>query len=140
MHGTCEPRWKLRNLPIPVVPKEIRPLKRLSMTLPVSMRLTALLAAALLCACTTTGTGTGTVRSKPPSGSLAKREGTTPGLATKPAQGVTKTAKKRMYVRTTAYHHSEPGGRVTAVGGYLRPTHSAAADWSWLPAGTKFRI
>ena len=45
-----------------------------------------------------------------------------------------------MYVRTTAYHHSEPGGRATAVGGYLRPTHSAAADWSWLPAGTRFRI
>lgn len=106
------------------------------------MRLAALLAAALLCACTTTGTGTVTARSKPAprTGSLATRESTTPGLATKPAQGVTKTAKKRMYVRTTAYHHSEPGGRVTAVGGYLRPTHSAAADWSWLPAGTKFRI
>lgn len=62
------------------------------------------------------------------------------GLATKPAKDVTKSATKRMYVRTTAYHHSEPGGRVTAVGGYLRPTHSAAADWSWLPAGTRFRI
>jgi 3D (Asp-Asp-Asp) domain-containing protein len=62
------------------------------------------------------------------------------GLATKPQREVTKKAAKRMYVRTTAYHHSEPGGRVTAVGGYLRPTHSAAADWSWLPAGTKFRI
>src|SRR4051812_20598277 len=62
------------------------------------------------------------------------------GLSTKPAKEVTKVASKRMYVRTTAYHHSEPGGRVTAVGGYLRPTHSAAADWSWLPAGTRFRI
>lgn len=61
-------------------------------------------------------------------------------LARKPTKEVTKHAAKRMYVRTTAYHHSEPGGRVTAVGGYLRPTHSAAADWSWLPAGTKFRI
>jgi 3D (Asp-Asp-Asp) domain-containing protein len=62
------------------------------------------------------------------------------GLATKPAKEISKKPGKRMYVRTTAYHHSEPGGRVTAVGGYLRPTHSAAADWSWLPAGTKFRI
>ncbi len=61
-------------------------------------------------------------------------------LATKPQREISKKAAKRMYVRTTAYHHSEPGGRVTAVGGYLRPTHSAAADWSWLPAGTKFRI
>jgi 3D (Asp-Asp-Asp) domain-containing protein len=138
MHGTCEPPWKLRNWPIPVVAKEIRSLKTLVMTLPVFMRVAALLAAALLCACTTTGTGT--ARSKPRSGSLTSRESTTPGLATKPAKGVTTIAKKRMYVRTTAYHHSEPGGRVTAVGGYLRPTHSAAADWSWLPAGTKFRI
>jgi 3D (Asp-Asp-Asp) domain-containing protein len=61
-------------------------------------------------------------------------------LATKPQREISKKPSKRMYVRTTAYHHSEPGGRVTAVGGYLRPTHSAAADWSWLPAGTKFRI
>jgi 3D (Asp-Asp-Asp) domain-containing protein len=45
-----------------------------------------------------------------------------------------------MLVRTTAYHHSEPGGRATAVGGYLRATHSAASDWSWLPAGTRFQI
>lgn len=61
-------------------------------------------------------------------------------LATKAGEKISTTAATRMYVRTTAYHHSEPGGRATAVGGYLRPTHSAAADWSWLPAGTRFRI
>jgi 3D (Asp-Asp-Asp) domain-containing protein len=98
------------------------------------MRVAALLIAALLCACTTTSSPSAR------GGSLTKREDTKPGLATKPDKKVTTKATKRMYVRTTAYHHSEPGGRVTAVGGYLRPTHSAAADWSWLPAGTKFRI
>ncbi len=61
-------------------------------------------------------------------------------LATKPARAISTSPSRHMYVRTTAYHHSEPGGRVTAVGGYLKPTHSAAADWSWLPAGTRFRI
>ena len=69
-----------------------------------------------------------------------KKTRTSGTLATKPEHDISKKPAKRMYVRTTAYHHSEPGGRVTAVGGYLRPTHSAAADWSWLPAGTKFRI
>lgn len=83
----------------------------------------------MLCACTTT-----------PQGTLTTREGVKTGLATKPQQKISTTAAKRMYVRTTAYHHSEPGGRVTAIGGYLRPVHSAAADWSWLPAGTRFRI
>jgi 3D (Asp-Asp-Asp) domain-containing protein len=61
-------------------------------------------------------------------------------LATTAVRPISKTAARIMYVRTTAYHHTEPGGRRTAVGGYLRPTHSAAADWSWLPAGTRFRI
>lgn len=61
-------------------------------------------------------------------------------LPTKAEHSISKTPSRFMYVRTTAYHHSEPGGRATAVGGYLRPTHSAAADWSWLPAGTRFRI
>jgi 3D (Asp-Asp-Asp) domain-containing protein len=45
-----------------------------------------------------------------------------------------------LLVRTTAYHHSEPGGAVNAVGGRLKGRHSAAADWSWLPLGTMFRI
>jgi 3D (Asp-Asp-Asp) domain-containing protein len=49
----------------------------------------------------------------------------------------------RMTVRTTAYHHSEPGGRANGVGGRLRfggAVYSAAADWSWLPLGTRFRM
>ncbi len=45
-----------------------------------------------------------------------------------------------MKVRTTAYHHSEPGGRVNGVGGRLEAAHSAASDWSWIPVGTRFRI
>jgi 3D (Asp-Asp-Asp) domain-containing protein len=87
--------------------------------------LCVLLVAGLLGACTQTG---------------AKRVSGKAGIATKPEKAISKTASKHMYVRTTAYHHSEPGGRATAVGGYLRPVHSAAADWSWLPAGTRFRI
>lgn len=95
------------------------------MTLPAFIRaFTALVAVSLLGACTST---VGTTRKGAP-------------LATKAAEKISTTAAPRMYVRTTAYHHSEPGGRATAVGGYLRPTHSAAADWSWLPAGTRFRI
>jgi 3D (Asp-Asp-Asp) domain-containing protein len=98
------------------------------MTLPRFLRtLCVLLVAGWLGACTTT---TGAKNRAP---GLA-------GLETKATEKVSMAAANRMYVRTTAYHHSEPGGRVTAVGGYLRPTHSAAADWSWLPAGTKFRI
>jgi 3D (Asp-Asp-Asp) domain-containing protein len=97
------------------------------MTPPRLTRVLLLLCCALfLGACAGPGAG---VKSKPAT-----------ALATKPAKEISKKPGKRMYVRTTAYHHSEPGGRVTAVGGYLRPTHSAAADWSWLPAGTKFRI
>lgn len=46
----------------------------------------------------------------------------------------------RMTVRTTAYHHSEPGGRANGIGGKLSAAHSAAADWSWMPVGTRFRI
>ena len=46
----------------------------------------------------------------------------------------------RMTVRTTAYHHSEPGGRANGIGGKLSAAHSAASDWSWMPVGTRFRI
>ena len=73
-------------------------------------------------------------------GACTSTESTGHKLATRPGEKISTTAAPRMYVRTTAYHHTEPGGRKTAVGGYLRPTHSAAADWSWLPAGTRFRI
>jgi 3D (Asp-Asp-Asp) domain-containing protein len=49
----------------------------------------------------------------------------------------------KMHVRTTAYTHTEPGGNKNGVGGRLRfksPIRSAAADWSWLPLGTRFRM
>jgi 3D (Asp-Asp-Asp) domain-containing protein len=45
-------------------------------------------------------------------------------------------------VRTTAYTHSEKGGRHNALGTYLSGRHvlSAASDWSRFPLGTRFRI
>jgi len=70
--------------------------------------------------------------------------------ATKPIQpkGIHNAAAtgkvfKKMKVRTTAYTHTEPGGIKNGVGGRLRfksPVRSAAADWSWLPLGTRFRM
>jgi 3D (Asp-Asp-Asp) domain-containing protein len=48
---------------------------------------------------------------------------------------------KTMTVRTTAYTHTEPGGRNNAIGTRLRfggATYSAASDWSWIPLGTRF--
>ena len=48
-----------------------------------------------------------------------------------------------MTVRTTAYTHTEPGGRNNAIGTRLRfggDTYSAASDWSWMPLGTRFRM
>lgn len=54
-----------------------------------------------------------------------------------------KVAKPRMQnVRTTAYTHTEAGGRRNAVGGILKGSgvRSAAADWSRFPIGTKFQI
>lgn len=50
---------------------------------------------------------------------------------------------KTMKVRTTAYTHTEPGGIKNGIGGRLRfksTIRSAAADWSWLPLGTRFRM
>jgi 3D (Asp-Asp-Asp) domain-containing protein len=50
---------------------------------------------------------------------------------------------KKMHVRTTAYTHTEPGGIKNGIGGRLRfksEVRSAAADWSWLPLGTRFRM
>lgn len=52
-------------------------------------------------------------------------------------------AKVRMTVRTTAYTHTEAGGAKNAIGSRLRfggAVNSAAADWSWLPLGTRFRM
>ena len=51
--------------------------------------------------------------------------------------------EKKMKVRTTAYTHTEPGGIKNGIGGRLRfksPVRSAAADWSWMPLGTRFRM
>jgi len=45
-------------------------------------------------------------------------------------------------VRTTAYTHSERGGRRNAIGARLAGANvmSAAADWSRFPLGTRFQI
>ncbi len=45
-------------------------------------------------------------------------------------------------VRTTAYTHTEQGGRRNAIGTRLsgKNVKSAASDWSRWPLGTKFRI
>jgi 3D (Asp-Asp-Asp) domain-containing protein len=58
-----------------------------------------------------------------------------------------KTAKHAAFspancVRTTAYTFTEAGGRHNACGGYLSggQVHSAAADWSRYPVGTRFKI
>lgn len=50
--------------------------------------------------------------------------------------------KRICKVRTTAYTHTEAGGRRNAVGTRLsgKNVMSAAADWSRWPLGTKFRI
>lgn len=50
---------------------------------------------------------------------------------------------RRMTVRTTAYTGGEPGGSFSATGTRLRfggAVSSAAADWSWMPVGTRFRV
>src|SRR4051812_27989496 len=58
--------------------------------------------------------------------------------------GSTAAASKRMTVRTTAYTANEPGGPHAACGTRLHygggGTYSAAADWSWLPLGTRFKM
>jgi len=52
------------------------------------------------------------------------------------ASGVT------MHVRTTAYTHTECGGRNNAIGCRLcsGKINSASADWSRYPLGTKFQL
>jgi 3D (Asp-Asp-Asp) domain-containing protein len=51
-------------------------------------------------------------------------------------------ARRVANVRTTAYTHSERGGRHNAVGVRLSGSDvmSAAADWSRFPLGTRFQI
>lgn len=58
-----------------------------------------------------------------------------------PVTGATKL-RHLSKVRTTAYTHTEPGGRRNAIGHRLSGSkvQSAAADWSRFPLGTKFRI
>lgn len=58
-----------------------------------------------------------------------------------PLAGATKP-RRMAQVRTTAYTHTEAGGRRNAIGQRLSGTNvqSAAADWSRFPLGTKFRI
>jgi 3D (Asp-Asp-Asp) domain-containing protein len=67
----------------------------------------------------------------------------------KPMKGIHMAAQtgnkagQHMTVRTTAYTHTEAGGIKNGIGGRLRfksPVRSAAADWSWLPLGTRFRL
>ncbi len=50
--------------------------------------------------------------------------------------------KRLSKIRTTAYTHTEAGGRRNALGTRLcgKDVKSAAADWSRWPLGTKFRI
>ncbi len=51
-------------------------------------------------------------------------------------------ARRIQRVRTTAYTHTERGGRRNALGTYLAGSKvmSAASDWSRFPLGTRFRI
>lgn len=63
------------------------------------------------------------------------------------ATGSRKSAKgtgRHLAVRTTAYTANEPGGACNACGERLHfgtgGTYSAAADWSWLPLGTRFKM
>src|SRR2546430_9366873 len=51
-------------------------------------------------------------------------------------------ARRIANVRTTAYAHTERGGRRNAVGVRLSGANvmSAAADWSHFPLGTRFQI
>ncbi|MEY2529709.1 MAG: hypothetical protein QOJ05_1799 [Verrucomicrobiota bacterium] len=51
-------------------------------------------------------------------------------------------ARRIAHVRTTAYTHTEKGGRRNAVGVRLSGSNvmSAAADWSRFPLGTRFQI
>ncbi|HZE13461.1 MAG TPA: hypothetical protein VE086_06885, partial [Chthoniobacterales bacterium] len=51
-------------------------------------------------------------------------------------------ARRIANVRTTAYTHTERGGRRNAIGANLVGAHvmSAAADWSRFPLGTRFQI
>ncbi len=66
-----------------------------------------------------------------------------PPVAAPPSGTKLGKAGQCLTVRTTAYTHTEPGGRNNAIGSRLRfggPVYSAASDWSWMPLGTRFRM
>jgi len=65
------------------------------------------------------------------------------GCAENPKGIVSRPVGRRIaQVRTTAYSHTEKGGKHNAVGTYLsgRQVMSAASDWSRFPLGTRFRL
>jgi 3D (Asp-Asp-Asp) domain-containing protein len=64
------------------------------------------------------------------------------GCATPPNGEAGRVAGLSKIVRTTAYISAEPGGHHDACGGILTTgaIHSAAADWSRYPVGTRFQI
>jgi len=67
------------------------------------------------------------------------------GCATPPPGGIPRgmAGGAGKIVRTTAYDSAEAGGRHDACGGLLcgdGSVHSAAADWSRYPVGTRFQI
>ena len=93
--------------------RQLRPLSRSVLLLTVALLVTG---------CATTKT---TTTASPSARPLALRHG------------------QRMIVRTTAYTHTEPGGRSNAIGTRLRfggDSYSAASDWSWMPLGTRFKM
>jgi 3D (Asp-Asp-Asp) domain-containing protein len=81
-------------------------------------------------------------------GALACAAASCESPSTKNAQGpqmrpATITGSRRIAnIRTTAYTHSERGGRHNAVGSRLAGANvmSAASDWSRFPLGTRFQI
>jgi len=66
------------------------------------------------------------------------------GCATPPGGMAGRAGGPANIVRTTAYDSAEAGGRHDACGGLLcdgsGAVHSAAADWSRYPVGTRFQI
>jgi 3D (Asp-Asp-Asp) domain-containing protein len=61
---------------------------------------------------------------------------------TSPTETAIAGARRFSRVRTTAYTHTEQGGRHNAIGSSLSGKHvmSAASDWSRFPLGTHFRV
>ena len=67
------------------------------------------------------------------------------GCATQPPQTTSKKALSvgsTQKIKTTAYTHTETGGRKNALGTRLAngTVKSASADWSRYPVGTRFQI